>query len=235
MKKIFFPLLILVVSFAGSKVHAQIITKQVPVTKNTTIRTIPSQPPPPPPPPANNPPATANTAAYYLTAARVSIVTGNDNKEQPSRASISLATTDGGCWPSDRTTGGCGLYEYNFSTRILNEYKVNSVTDISLKTDYQFPYTFPGGVGDGWRYINLSLSGIQTYGLTLYVNYDPNFVLDAWKIEKLTLTLEFKDLHGNAHPTLGVVTSPFINASALLSDSNRTLKCETDKFLMPKN
>jgi len=190
---------------------------------------------PPPPPPTNNPPATANTTAYYLTAARVSIVTGNDNKEQPSRASIGLNTTDGGCWPSDRTTGGCGLYDYNLSTRVLNEYKVNSVTDISLKTDYQFPYTFPGGVGDGWRYINLSLSGIQTYGLTLYVSYDPNFALDAWKIEKLTLTLEFKDLHGNAHPTLGVVTIPFINASALLTASNRTLKCEADKFLMPKN
>jgi hypothetical protein len=186
MKKIFHALLILVVLFAGSKVHAQ-ITKRAPATKKATIKTFPSQSQPPSTPPASNPPATANTTPYYLTAARVSIVTGNDNKEQPSRASISLSRTDGGCWPSDRTTGGCGLYEYNFSTRIMNEYKVNSVTDLNLKTDYQFPYSFPGGVGDGWRYINLSLSAIQAYGLTLNVIYDPNFVLDAWKIEKSNL------------------------------------------------
>jgi hypothetical protein len=55
------------------------------------------------------------------------------------------------------------------------------------------------------------------------------------KSKKVTLTLEFKDLHGNAHPALGVVTIPFINASALLTDSKRILKCETDKFLLPKN
>jgi hypothetical protein len=183
----------------------------------------------------NNPPAPVNNTAYYLTAAKVSIVTGNDNKEQPSRASIMLNTADGGCWPSDKTTGGCGLYDFNLSTLIKNEYKVNSVTDISLTTAYQFPASYPGGAGEGWRYINLSLTGIQTYGLVLYVNYDPNFFLDAWKIERLTLTLEFKDLHGNAHPTMGTVTIPFNNASALLNSNNRTLKCEADKFLMPKN
>lgn len=213
--------------FIISSAISQIIQKPAaPVKKNAIIKTVPSQPAPAP---------AANTVTYYLTAARVSIVTGNDNKEQPSRASIGLNRTSGGEWPSDDKTAACGLFNYNYSTRILNEYRVNSVTEIPLITYYQFPYTFPGGVGEGWRYINLLLSSIQSHGLTLYVNYDPNFILDAWKIERVTLTLEFKDMNGNAHPTLGKVVIPFLNSSALLNDRNRTLKLETDQFLMPKN
>lgn len=213
--------------FIISTAISQILQKPAaPVKKNVIIKTVPSQPVTAPP---------ASTVPYYLTAARVTIVTGNDNKEQPSRASIALNRTSGGEWPSDDKTAACGLYDYNYSTRILNEYRVNSVTEISLITPYQFPYTLPGGAGEGWRYINLLLSSIQSHGLTLYVNYNPNFVLDAWKIERVTLTLEFKDLSGNPHPTMGTVVIPFLNSSALLNDRNRTLKLETDNFLMPKN
>ncbi len=212
--------------FIVSSAISQILQKPTaPVQKNVIINTVPSQP-------ATAPPA--SNVAYYLTAARVTIVTGNDNKEQPSRASVALNRTSGGEWPSDDKTAACGLFNYNYSTRILNEYKVNSVTEISLLNSYQFPYGFPGGAGEGWGYINLLLSSIQEHGLTLYVNYDPNFVLDAWKIERVTLTLEFKDLNGNAHPTMSTVVVPFLNSSALLNDRNRTLKLETDKFLMAK-
>ncbi|MGZ8544891.1 MAG: hypothetical protein ACXWV0_06320 [Flavisolibacter sp.] len=232
MKKIIF--LIILVSFKSTLIQAQItrpVSKQIKsdttrkIIKKGVVTT----------PPVNNPPATVNSTAYYLTAVKVSIVTGNDNKEQPSRASIMLNTVDGGCWPSDKTTGGCGLYDFNLANTINNEFKVNSVTDISLTTAYQFPASFPGGAGEGWRYINLSLAAIQAHGVVLFVNYDPNFFLDAWKIERLTLTMEFKDLQGNAHPTMGTVSIPFINASALLNSSKRTLKCETDRFLMPKS
>ena len=193
-----------------------------------------NQAPPPPPKTNNPPPTTVNTPHYYLTAARVSIVTGNDNKEEGSKVNISLVRPSGGEWPSDDNTKSCGLYQFIYS-KINNEYRVNSVTDIPLVTSFQFPAGLPGGAGEGWRYINLRLGDIQIHGLTLYVMYEPNFILDAWKIERVTLTLEFKDLAGNAHPTLGTVVIPFINSSVLLRDGNRTLKVETDKFLIPKN
>ena len=225
MKKI---IIIILIALISSESQAQVFQKTIPTTKqNATLKTVP---PPAPAPPTNTPPPAANVP-YYLSAARVILLTGNDNKEQPSSVSIGLNRTSGGDWPSDDYTASCGLYQHNYAT---NEYKVNSVTDIALTTSFQFPGSMPGGVGEGWRYINLLLSNIQTHGLTLYVRYDPNFILDAWKIEKVTLVMEFKDIKGNPHPTLGSITIPFLNSSALLNDGKRILKLETDKFLMAK-
>ncbi len=224
MKKALF---ITLLTFISSVTFAQMIQKAVPAVKqNATLKVV--QPPLPVPPAATVAPH------YFLTAARVSIATGNDNKEQPSRVRISLVRTSGGEWPSDDYTTPCGLYSFNHSTNINEEYKINSVTEIPLRTPFQFPGTIPGGTGEGWRYINLRLGDIQTHGLILYVMYDPNFILDAWKITKVTLTLEFKDINGNAHPSLGTVIIPFINSSTLLNDGKRSLKLETDKFLIPK-
>lgn len=218
-------LVIMLITFKMIAAHAQ-MTKPVKLIKKQTITT---------PPPVVNPPAPVVSPHYYLTAAKVTITTGNDNKEQPSRVRMSLVRTSGGDWPSDDNTKPCGLYDFNHSTNINNEYKINSVTEIQLVTPFQFPGTMPGGSRDGWRYINLRLGDIQIHGLILYVMYDPNFILDAWKIAQVTLTLEFKDVNGNAHPTLGMVVIPFINSSALLNDGKRTLKLEADKFLMSKN
>jgi hypothetical protein len=80
----------------------------------------------------------------------------------------------------------------------------------------------------------VTITKIQNYGLELYISYRPNFILDAWKIDKVTLTLEFKDITGKPHSTLATVVIPFV-ASPLLKDGNATLKCVIDKFLLAKS
>ena len=151
MKKI---IIIILIALISSESQAQVFQKTIPTTKqNATLKTVP---PPAPAPPTNTPPPAANVP-YYLSAARVILLTGNDNKEQPSSVSIGLNRTSGGDWPSDDYTASCGLYQHNYAT---NEYKINSVTDIALTTSFQFPGSMPGGVGEGWRYINLLLSNI---------------------------------------------------------------------------
>src|SRR5688572_23489212 len=109
MKKILLTIFVFVAAYSESTVHAQIITKQAPVKKNTTIRTIPSQPAPAPPPapaPATPPASTQQPVAkqapassdpvYSLTAVRVNIRTGNDNKEYPSNVRTTLGVRGSG-------------------------------------------------------------------------------------------------------------------------------------------
>lgn len=178
----------------------------------------------------------ADKTLYYLSSAKVDIVTGNDNKELLSRYHISLSRPGGNLYNSDG--GPSGLYDntqafYTYEKH-RQEFKTNSTNQVILETDYQFPGSFPGGAYGGWRYYELGLDLIQIYGLELYISYSPNFILDAWKIDKVTLTMEFKDLTGKPHPTWGTVVVSFM-AAPLLKDGNTTLKCVMDKFLLPQN
>lgn len=230
MKKIWPLLLLGVLIVCGAK--AQIKTDKpktdkpkdtTPVKMNVTFRNEPrTKTPPPPPPPVNN-------TIYYLRTATVEIVTGNDNKEQPSIVHISLNRPGGSNYTNDPNhTDAALLFSYLSGERNLFEFKPNTTTRLVLPCLYQFP-----GQYEGWRYHELRLSLIQTWGLGLYIYYGPNFILDAWKVEKVTLTLTFGDVAGNPHPSMPTVVIPF-NASVLLKDGNRTLVCEMDKFLMPK-
>jgi hypothetical protein len=179
-------------------------------------------------------PVPADNTPYYLTSVKVDILTGNDNKELSSRINVLLNRPGGSSFQTDPNEDGSSLlYNYMSGNYSPQEFKPNSNIQLVLPTPYQFPYTFPGGAYDGYRYYELLLSSIQVYGLKLFIAYSPNFPLDAWKIEKVTMTLEFKDLTGKPHPSMGTVVVPFINASALLNEGNRRLICETDKFLMP--
>lgn len=183
-------------------------------------------------PQPNNTPVTITP--YYLSSAKVDIFTGNDNKELPSNVTISLYRLS----KSNYSIGGEALtlmYNYMMQGNNKQEFKPNSNTQISLTNLYDFPYTFPGGNGEGYRYSELNLALLQINGLRLRIDYSPNFVLDAWKIEKVILMLEFKDLNGNPHPTMATVTIPFLNASTLLKEGHTELVCEADKFLLPKN
>ncbi len=197
--------------------------------------------PPPPPPtisktsdPISNTGVAANITHYYLSSAKVNIFTGNDNKELPSTMNVSLYRLS----RSNYATEGDGptlMYNYIMQGDNKQEFKPNSNSEIALTNIYSFPYTFPGGTSEGYRYYEIALEYIQINGLQLTIYYSPNFILDAWKIEKVVLMLEFKDLNGNPHPTMATVTIPFMNAYALLKDGNNILVCETDKFLMPRN
>ena len=209
-------------AFTASTATSQTVQKSVrPVKQNVIIKTVPGQPPPPPPAPAPPPPSTnktsatgtQNTLVYTLTAIRVNIGTGSDNKEFPSKVGVSV-------WKKGTQLGdylnNC-LYYVN---DLKNEMAVNSKTDIGLEK-YE-------GSSDKFSLTNLQISGLE-----MRVSYDPNFFMDAWKVENISLTLEFKDQNGNYHPTMGRKTISFSNAIGFLNSEYTYFKCITDQDFNP--
>jgi hypothetical protein len=161
-------------------------------------------------------PASTTTTApvYSITAAKVNIRTGQDNKEFPSAVYIEI-------WQKDHPGGALYGQHCLFKVHDLkNEMTSNSTTELGLEK-----YN-----GAQEKFL---LSTIQQYGLELTVGYQPNFFMDAWKIENITWTLEFRDQNGNLHPTMGTKIISFSNASGFLNNEYTIMKCITDQNLNP--
>jgi hypothetical protein len=171
----------------------------------------------PPPPttgtPVNKTTNTESTAApvYHLTSVRVKIKTGNDNKEFPSYVNARLGRRN-------QANGEGWVF---FQDKLNNEMRVNSETEFGLD---KASGSFQGAGG---------LDALQSAGLKLQINYVPNFFADAWKIEGITVTLEFKDQFGNLHPTLGNKTIVFTNAYGFLDNTYYMMECQTDGSFAP--
>ena len=168
----------------------------------------------PPPPPASTNKTTNETSStapvYSLTAVRVKIRTGSDNKEFPSDVFAGIGTTN--------TPRGEANPFTQFSLK--NEMRVNSETEFGLQRDAELR-------GE------TKLNAIQSSGLRFFVNYRPNIIFDAWKIEGITVVLEFRDQFGNLHPTLGSKTIVFSNAYGFLNNEYHVMECTTDGYLNP--
>ena len=81
---------------------------------------------------------------------------------------------------------------------------------------------------------DLLLTELQTYGLRFKIEYSANFQFDAWKIEGVTLTLEFRDQQNNLHPSLAQKVISFGNANGFLNGYfERSMVCTTDGFFNP--
>jgi len=215
MKKLLFISFLSV--FVISISFAQIIQKPTaPVKQKGIIKTVPPAPPAPAPAPASTNKSTTtgtqNTLVYSLTAVKASIRTGNDNKEYPSNVWVSLGVR------------GSGM-EYAFFTQenLKNEMKSNSNTEFGLEKKWTLSKN------------DISLDVLQTTGIRCRVWYHANFQLDAWKIEGVTVTLEFRDQNGNLHPTLGQKTITFSNANGFLNGypGTTTMICTTDGYFNP--
>lgn len=180
-------------------------------TKTTPVMQIPAKMQVPrtktAPPAATNP--GPNSSNFYLTSAKVTIYTGNDNKEESAQMQMQLSLG---------TEGISSNWE-------RKEFAVNSAKEIIIKPDYDRSY-YPE---------KLRLTNVETGGVKLFIRYSPNFILDAWRIEKVLLTLEFRDDNGNLHPVVGTKNILFMNANALLTNRLGMLICVADKFLMPAN
>jgi hypothetical protein len=155
-------------------------------------------------------PVSAPVAVYSLTSVRVRIRTGNDNKEFPSQVYAMLRTKN--------TPEGQG---HPFSqTKLGNEMRINSDTEFGLERQSQLQ-------------VDAKLDAFQSQGLVFAIRYRPNFFADAWKIENITLVLEFKDQNGNLHPTLGNKTIQFSNAYGFLNNEYQIMECITDGSFAP--
>ncbi len=208
-KKLLFATFLL---FAIAAVNAQIFTKpeKKPVTKVLT----PAPPPAPPPPSTNKSTTTGtqNTLVYSLTAVKANIRTGNDNKEYPSNVRVTLGVR------------GSGMeYAFFVQENLKNEMRSNTNTEFGLEK---------------WRnnsMQDISLNVLQNKGIRFTINYKANFQLDAWKIEGVSVTLEFRDQNGNLHPSLGTKTITFSNANGFVNGYPGTtiMTCNTDGYFNP--
>lgn len=204
----------IIAAFTISTANSQIIQKSVPpVKKNVLIKNIPPAPAPPAPSSnKNTATGTQNTLVYTLTAVKANIRTGNDNKEYPSNVWVSVTA---------RTSGP----EYAFFNQenLKNEMKSNSNTEFGLEKKWTLSKK------------DITLDVLQNLGINCRIWYRANFQLDAWKIEGVTVTLEFRDQNGNLHPTLGQKTITFNNANGFLNGypGTTTMSCTTDGYFNP--
>ena len=154
--------------------------------------------------PVNAPPV------YSLTNVRVSITTGRDNKEFPSEVTVWLIQK------------GKGILFQQPGANTRNEMQVNSTNEFGLNK-----WTNPVNTG------SYLLTDIQQSGIILRILYMPNLFTDAWRIEGISATLEFKDQYGNLHPTLGSKKIVFNNTSGFLNTWEQFFECRADGNFNP--
>jgi hypothetical protein len=214
---------------AVKKSPAPVLTTVEPVKNTTTTvppppATPPSSTPSSPPPPAPAPAQSSTVVEYKLTSVRVKISTGRDNKESPSEVYTKFSL------PEQYTTPYCAFAQWN----LQNEMPVNSVTEVGLNKQTNVNLSListkltmsnPEQLRTGGN--DILLSDLQKYGGRLLIKYYPHLFTDAWRIENVTLMLEFRDKNGNLHPTHGSKTLSFGNARTFLNGvDDRYLICE---------
>lgn len=215
MKK--YILLFVTVAVVLSNAHAQ-LTQQTMGTKKE-VKRIASPPPPPPAkspvqqtlPPPPPPPPSFNNPVYSLSGVVVKVKTGNDNKENMSHVAMTL---------------------YNQSTNVVCFRPANSINvqfDSNSEMEFRLTRFSMQGMPDNSP--SLLLNSIQSNGLRFELSYTPNFLFDAWKVQGITLVLEFKDQFGNPHPTLNNKVINMSNAVGLLDSKLKTMTCLIDKDL----
>jgi hypothetical protein len=177
-------------------------------------------------PTRTTPPQPTNTI-YSLSSVKVTIKTGNDNKESLSNLSVELAVRD-------------AAYSIFVQNNLTNEFKSNSETPIGLEKSNSFtsgynPASIPtlySTSATGTK--SIQLSDVEKYGMSLRIIYKPNFFSDAWKIEEVSMMLEFRDTNGDLHATSVQKNIVFSNAATFLDNfDKRILICTADNYFNP--
>ncbi|MFN8253384.1 MAG: hypothetical protein U0V75_16060 [Ferruginibacter sp.] len=152
-------------------------------------------------------PAPPPAPVYTLAAVKANIRTGADNKEYPSVVWAFLS--------SNSPTANCSFKQES----LKNEMRSNSNTEFGLEKPVNN---------------SITLDDLQKNGCRFTIWYFANFQFDAWKIEGVSITLEFRDQQGNLHPTLGQKTITFGNANGFLNGYGETrMICTTDGYFNP--
>lgn len=152
-------------------------------------------------------------ADYFLAVAKVAVKTGKDNKEKGSKLIVRVYPASGA---DNYRKGYC---QENFS----DELKVWESREFTLPRAASFDQSFN------------SLAHYRQTGVMVDINYNtlgngPFFGLDAWKIEEVVVTMEFKDKNGNPHPTMPSKTISFSGTEMYLDYGKWQLYCKTDQY-----
>lgn len=154
---------------------------------------------------------------YYLTGVTVKIYTGNDNKEYPSSIAINAYLPYGSDF-GDAHGSSTLLYTNtmdNNNSRIV-ELKSNSNNSIKLTPVYTL---FDTHNFQEYRPNEMSLYKVEHAGLVIVINYSPNLLTDAWKIEKVDITFNVSTPSGIKHPKYDNKTVTFTKSKLLTSGS----------------
>ncbi len=163
--------------------------------------------------PQTNAPQAVNDADYFLAVATISLKTGKDNKEKGSKLILRV-------YPASGTD--------NWRKGYLQE----NFTD-ELKTWHTDNFTLPRAPAFDQNFN--SLANYRQTGIMVDINYNtlgngPFFGTDAWKVEEVAVTLEFKNKKGDPHPTMGSKTIYFTNSNMYLDFTKWQLYCKTDQY-----
>lgn len=154
-------------------------------------------------------------ADYFLSVARITIKTGNDNKDAGAKLILRVYPTTG----TDNYRKGYLLDSYT------QELKKWGNDEIPLPRASEFDQSFN------------SLANYKQTGVMVDVLYDtwggPYPPLDAWKIEEISVTLEFRDKNQNLHPTMGSRIIHFPNSNPYLDFTKWHVFCKTDQYFNP--
>lgn len=192
--------------------YAQIAVRTAPIKKVVKPAEMSPQPitaPPPASTPTAPPPAPVPAPVYSLSGVSVKIKTGNDNKENLSSVTFNL---------------------YNSSTNVIcfqQPQVINAQFDSNSEMQYRLVRFNMQGRPDNAP--SLLLNSIQNNGLRFDIGYSPNFIFDAWKVQGVTLVLEFSDQYGRPHPSMSNVPIQISNAVGLLDGKNNKMSCHIDK------
>jgi hypothetical protein len=151
---------------------------------------------------------------YFLTTGTVTIHTGNDNKEAPSSFGVTLYVNGGETTPEDSANPNPHRLQYvaTFETK-AGELKVNSSAGFKLTSK---------------AFRNPDLATVQQYGLRIRIKYLPNFPLDAWKIDRAALTVNFQ-----AGQQMESKTMTFSNVAKLLTAGDNQIDLIADGSFRP--
>lgn len=174
---------------------------------------------------------------YLITGATVTIKTGNDSKEYPSRVQVYLFPM-----PSATYTYTYTLGQLNYTNHMV----VGSSTELGLTPLNKKQIPWPVYYSSGYSGTNKAsspfvsgnkdwmLSDMQKQGFRLLVAYHPNIALDAWEIKQVIVKLTIQKADGTTHPTLNNKMIVFnINTPPLGVPTGMTLVCEADKNFSP--
>jgi hypothetical protein len=176
-------------------------------------------------------PVTLTDADYFLAGAVIKISTGGDNKEaNTSTAFFQL-----------RPKKSMAAVAYNLND-YANELPVNQTAELRLERVATLTSA------------QNSLQYFKQNGLSVVIGYcNKNFCTDAWKINSITVTLEFKDANGNpavngyaskaisfpmSSGTLGFIAgcNPFWvsdGKTCVYSDQLQKMVLKTDEYFNP--
>ncbi|HEX2628539.1 MAG TPA: hypothetical protein VHM26_06005 [Chitinophagaceae bacterium] len=157
-----------------------------------------------------NPLCIKNNATYYLTGVKVTLGTGNDNKDGGAKLSLLVYPVSG------------GAYWGNFfkTEDYTGEMKKGTATSFNL------------GKAAGFK--NFTLDQYKQSGVEVDVIYNsqggPFPLTDAWMLENVVVELEFRDQDGNLAPPIPAIKWENINT---LMTTKKKVYCKTDGYWKP--